>query len=149
MHMAYEMLSHFPVAMRRLISFLRPLACVQLGGALCSSANPVHLCNVRIILKIFILPEVGFWLIYPICMYLRVFLVVSRHISVWFYVCEITRRAFDVLPECENWPQTFYNAYPVKKEAVVMKFHVSFHVKAKHRRHIASFHEHEIKPKFV
>ena len=40
------------------------------------------------------------------------------------------RCASDVLVE-HAW--TFYNAYPVKTKAVVMKFHFSLYVKAKHR----------------
>ena len=81
-------------------------------------------------------------------MYLRAFLR-CRRISVQFYVCETTRCASDALLGRANWHQTFYNAYPVETEATVMKFYVSLHVKAKHRRHIAWFHKHKIEPKHV
>ena len=43
----------------------------------------------------------------------------------------------------------FYNAYPVETGAVVMKTRISLNVKAKHRRHIAWFHKHNIKRKYM
>ena len=60
-------------------------------------------------------------------------LVGSKHIQVWFCVCDTKLRACDALLEREF----FYNAYPVETAGVVMKFPSSLHVKAKHRRHIA------------
>ena len=90
-------------------------------------------------LVIFFFAKCPCWLILPIGINWRAFPPRSRHISVGFYVSETTRCASDVLPEHANWQSTFYNAYAVETAAIVMKFQVSLHIKAKHWRHIGFF----------
>ena len=53
-----------------------------------------------------------FWLIWPIVIYWKAFLVRSRHILVSFYVCETTRCASDELLERAKLNQSFYIRTP-------------------------------------
>ena len=144
----------FSVAMRWLISFLQPLSCVQSGSALCSSATQDHANHDgRIPRKIsYCLRWSLNWFSSYIYIYIYVLQSISNRIYTYFglLLCLWNHATWlRCFASMCKLTQTFHNAYPVEKEAVVMKFHVSFHVKAKHRRHIAWFHEHKIEPKYA
>ena len=78
----------------------------------------------------------------------RAFLDGSRDISVRFYVCVTTWRASDMLLWRANWNEILLQQllFPQGRGC---KNGVSFYVQAKHRRYMAWFRKHKMKPKHV